>query len=79
MDHGIDPFDRLGKVCSACEVAHLHEVEPVGMLRTGLDHEVALRGRACGATHSQASAEEDIDNMGTDEAGSPRDENILTV
>lgn len=79
VDDGVDALDGLGKVSSVAEVVHLDKVELVVVLWPRFLHRLAFGQGPGRPPDLEAFREEDIDDVGADEARRPGDEDMLST
>jgi hypothetical protein len=69
MNNPINPSNSLFETTGPLKVIYLDEFKAVLLLRPGCEHRGAFSGGACCTPHSEATGEEGVDDVCTDEAG----------
>ena len=79
MNHSVDPLGRIIKPSGIRKVVNLDKVKRRCVLRSGLDHDIAFRQRPGCSSHSEATAEQVVHDMSTDEPCSSRYKDVFSV
>ena len=78
MNNGVNVLDCILQTSRLLKVVNLDKIKTVRILWSGLDHKLAL-GHGTGSTSDlEATGEELVDNMSTNEPCRSRYENILS-